>query len=71
MSAAEAWRAVTVAGARALGRAGEIGQLAPGARGDLVLWRAHDHREVPQHYGVSLVDAVVAGGKLVHRAPAG
>jgi imidazolonepropionase len=62
MSSAEAWRAVTVAAARAVGRP-DAGRLAPGARGDLVIWDAEDYREVPQHYGVPLVRSVVVGGR--------
>jgi imidazolonepropionase len=61
MSAAEAWQGVTVAAARAVGRK-DAGALAPGMRGDLVLWDASDYREVPQHFGVPLVRRVVIGG---------
>lgn len=61
MTCAEAWRAVTVHAARAIGRKG-AGRLEAGARGDLVLWRAEDHREVPQHYGVNLVERTVVRG---------
>ena len=53
LSAAEAWLGVTRHAARAVGRA-DGGHLAPGARGDLVVWDADDHRQVPQHFGVPL-----------------
>jgi imidazolonepropionase len=66
MSCAQAWQAVTVAAARAVGRS-DAGHLAPGARGDLVLWEAEDFREVPQHFGVPLVRAVAVRGQLVYR----
>jgi imidazolonepropionase len=63
MSCAEAWRAVTVEAAHAVGRA-DAGRLVPGARGDLVVWDTDDHREVPQHFGVPLVRTVVVGGRV-------
>lgn len=61
LSAAEAWLGVTRHAARAVGRA-DAGQLAPGARGDLVIWDAADHREVPQHFGVPLVRTTIVRG---------
>ena len=61
MRTAEAWRAVTRGAARALGL-DDVGHLAPGAHADLVVWQTDDHREVPQHYGVSLVERVLIGG---------
>jgi len=64
MSCAEAWRAVTLAPARALGRA-DSGHLTVGARADVVLWNTSDHREVPQHYGVPLASHVFIRGQLV------
>jgi imidazolonepropionase len=63
MSCAEAWRAVTVEAAHAVGRA-DAGRLVAGARGDLVVWDAGDHREVAQHYGVPLARTVVVGGRV-------
>jgi imidazolonepropionase len=64
MSCEEAWLGVTRHAARAVNRA-DAGHLSPGARGDLVIWDAADHREVPQHYGVPLVRAVALRGRLV------
>jgi imidazolonepropionase len=64
LSCEEAWLGVTRAAASAVGRA-DLGRLGPGARGDLVVWDADDHREVCQHYGVSLVRQAVVGGRLV------
>ncbi len=69
MSAAEAWLGVTRAAAQALGRA-DAGHLSPGARGDLVLWDAADHREVPQHFGVPLVRSTVVRGVVAYRRDA-
>jgi guanine deaminase len=39
ISAAEAFEAATVGGARALGREGDLGRLAPGFRADIALYR--------------------------------
>lgn len=64
LSCEEAWLGVTLNAARAVDRP-DAGHLTPGARGDLVVWDATDHREVPQHYGVPLVRAVALRGRLV------
>lgn len=69
LSAAEAWLGVTRHAARAVGRA-DAGQLSPGARGDLVLWDAGDHREVPQHYGVPLANTTLVRGVVAFRRSA-
>ncbi|HWE27881.1 MAG TPA: imidazolonepropionase [Polyangia bacterium] len=61
LSAAEAWLGVTRNAASALGRA-DAGQLAPNARGDLVVWDADDHRQVPQHFGVPLARTTIVRG---------
>ncbi|MSP63244.1 MAG: imidazolonepropionase [Myxococcales bacterium] len=67
MSCAEAWVGVTTAAARAVGR-DDAGRLWEGSRGDLVIWDAADHREVPQHYGVGLARTVVIAGRVVRGA---
>jgi imidazolonepropionase len=63
MSCLQAWRAVTVEAAHAVGRA-DAGRLSPGARGDVVIWDADDHRQVAQHYGVPLVKTVIVNGEV-------
>jgi imidazolonepropionase len=65
LTAAEAWSAATVNGAAALGLAGERGQIEEGRVADVVVWDAKDYREIPYHYGVSLVRHVVKDGKRV------
>src|SRR5262249_30597332 len=70
MSCAEAWRAVTVDAAWSAG-CDDAGRLTPGARGDLVIWDADDHRQVAQHYGVPLVHTVVVAGVIVFCASPG
>jgi len=69
LSAAEAWRGVTRAAAQAVGRA-DAGHLSVGARGDLVLWDADDHRQVPQHFGVPLANTTVVRGVVAYRRAA-
>ena len=64
LTAAQAWLGVTRAAARALGR-DDAGHLAPGARGDLVIWNADDHRQFPQHLGATLARTVVIRGAVV------
>ncbi|MDB4965298.1 MAG: hutI [Myxococcales bacterium] len=66
LSAAQAWLGVTRAAALSVGR-DDAGQLAPGARGDLVIWDADDHRQVPQHYGVPLARTVIVRGVVAYR----
>jgi imidazolonepropionase len=65
LSAAQAWSGVTRAAARALGR-NDCGRLAPDSRGDLVVWDADDHRQIPQHLGASLARTVVVRGAVAY-----
>lgn len=69
LSAAEAWLGVTRHAARAVGRA-DAGALAPGSRGDLVIWDADDHRQVPQHFGVPLARTTIVRGVVAFRRDA-
>ncbi len=65
LTPAEALRAATLGGAYALGLQAEVGSLEVGKRCDLVVLAAATHRELPYHFGVNLVDAVVVNGELV------
>jgi imidazolonepropionase len=62
MTAAEAWLAVTFNAALSVGRA-DAGHFSTGARGDVVVWDAHDHREIPQHLGGVRAAAVFIRGR--------
>jgi imidazolonepropionase len=62
LSPAEALAACTVNAAHVLGRAGEIGRIAPGHRADLVLLDAPDWRYLAYHLGGDLVAGVVVDG---------
>lgn len=64
LSIAEALRAVTRGGARALGRS-DRGHLAPGALGDVTLFDVSDWRHVVYHYGVNHVRATIRGGRVI------
>jgi imidazolonepropionase len=67
MSPAEALAACTVNAAHVLGRAGELGRLAPGYRADLVLLEAPDWRHLAYHLAGDLVATVVRNGEVVWR----
>ncbi|MEW6522855.1 MAG: imidazolonepropionase [Bacillota bacterium] len=65
LTPAEALCAATINAAHACGLGQELGSLEPGKRADLVVFRAPDHHYLGYHYGVNLVQAVFAGGRLV------
>ena len=73
-AAAEAFRAATVGGARALGLEGEIGAIRPGYKADLTLLRLDDPAFVPLNSAVRqlvyagsprAVDTVIVEGEVV------
>jgi imidazolonepropionase len=64
LSPAEALVCCTVNAAHVLGRAGEIGRIAPGFAADLVLLDAPDWRYLAYHLGGTDVAAVVKEGDL-------
>ena len=65
LTPAEGLTAATLNAAAAVGRADRLGSVEPGKRCDLVVTEAADYREVPFHFGVNNVRAVIAGGRLV------
>lgn len=65
LSIAEAICAVTHNAATSLGRAHEVGRIAPGLAGDLLLLDTDDHRDLVYHAGSSLVAAVFQAGRRV------
>jgi len=65
LSPAEAIVAATRNAAYAVGRGAEVGRLAPGFRGDLLLLDLPSHHALPYHYGVNHVRAVVKKGTVV------
>ena len=69
MTAAEALTAVTVNGAHAVGKGGEIGTVEPGKRADLLVLDVPNHRHLGYRHGNS-VEMVLRAGRVVHRRPA-
>jgi imidazolonepropionase len=67
MTTAEAAWAATAGGARALRRA-DVGNLAPGARADLVVLDAPSHAYLAYRPGVPLIHSVWRSGKLTRAA---
>jgi imidazolonepropionase len=61
----EAVLAATDGAARALGRGGQVGRLAPGAACDLVLLAGRSYLDLAYHLGVNLAAAVVKGGTVL------
>jgi imidazolonepropionase len=58
---------VTVNAAHVLGRAAEVGRIAPGHRADLVLLDAPDWRYLAYHLGGDLVHTVIRDGRIAYR----
>jgi imidazolonepropionase len=63
LSPAEALVAVTVNAAHVLGRARDVGRLAPGYAADVVLLDAPDWRYLAYHLGGDVVHTVIVGGE--------
>jgi imidazolonepropionase len=62
MSLAQALRAATLEGERALGMEREVGSLEVGKRCDLITLAGGDERELAYHFGVNLVAHTLVGG---------
>ena len=65
MSPAEAVSAATINGAHALHLGATAGSLEVGKAGDAVIFDVPDYREIPYHFGVNLVHAVVKKGEIL------
>ncbi len=57
--------ALTINGAAALDRADTIGSLDAGKRGDVIVLEFPSYHFIPYHIGVSTVEKVIKGGRLV------
>ncbi len=64
LTPAQALWACTAGAARAL-RLDDRGQLAPGLRGDLVLWATRDPAHLPYHAGVEHAALVIRSGRVL------
>jgi imidazolonepropionase len=69
LTVAEALAGVTEHAARALGLAGEVGVIAPGARADLVVWDADHPAQLVYWVGLDPVAAVLKRGGFVVGGP--
>jgi imidazolonepropionase len=67
MTVEEAWAAVTLNAARALGRA-DLGQIVPGARADLCIFACDEPAYVPYHYATNHLRCVIKDGQVAWRA---
>ena len=67
LSAEEAVRAATAGGAAALQKP-EVGRLATGSAGDLVVLAGETYADLAYHPGMDRIAAVVAGGEVVKGA---
>jgi len=71
MTPAEALVAATINAAHALRRAETVGSIETGKSADLLILGVPDYRELPEHFGMNLVDVVMRTGVLlVERAKA-
>ncbi len=69
MTVAEAISASTINGAHAMGRAGSIGSIEAGKSADLTILGVPDYRELPDHFGMNLVNLVmIRGAALVAKS---
>ncbi len=66
MTPAESLVGATLNAAWALGRASEVGSLAPGKNADFIILDGPDYRLVPYRAGHNPVDAVFLGGKKIN-----
>jgi imidazolonepropionase len=67
LAPAEALAAVTVNASHVLGRAAEVGRIAPGYRADLVLLDAPDWRYLAYHLAGGIVHSVIRDGRIAYR----
>lgn len=68
MTVEEGIVAMTLNAAAAVELADEVGSLEPGKHADLLILSAEDYREIPHCVGRNPVEAVIVGGRIVHRA---
>ncbi|MFH1312829.1 MAG: imidazolonepropionase [Candidatus Eisenbacteria bacterium] len=65
MTPAEVILAMTVGGAKAVGRQDRVGSIAPEKQADLILLEVPDFRYVPYHLGGEVVRMVIKNGNVV------
>lgn len=65
MTSAEVFSAATINAAHSINRAHEIGSIEVGKKADIIILDMPNHKFIPFHYGVNLVEKVIKNGKLV------
>jgi imidazolonepropionase len=65
LTSAEAIVASTINAAHAIGRAGEIGSLEVGKKGDVAILDVPNHKFLGYSFGSNLVDKVIKNGRMV------
>jgi imidazolonepropionase len=70
LTPAESLVGATLNAAWALGKASEVGSLAPGKKADFLLLDGSDYRLIPYRAGHNPVDAVFLGGRKINPQPA-
>ena len=65
LTTAEAWKAMTVHGAEAIGMEKYIGAVVPGLFADLAIFSVPDFRALLYHFGINHMSAVIIGGQVV------
>ncbi|MCJ7508224.1 MAG: imidazolonepropionase [candidate division Zixibacteria bacterium] len=66
MTPAEAIVASTINPAYVLSMQNQIGSIELGKKADLVIWEVKNHKEIPYHYGINLVENVIKNGKVLN-----
>jgi imidazolonepropionase len=67
MSIEETISALTINGAAALGRAGEIGSLDPGKKADIIILEYPDYHFLNYHFAMNIVETVFKNGTKVYQ----
>jgi imidazolonepropionase len=65
MTPAQAIIASTINAAHAIGLADKIGSIEKGKQADILILDCSNHKFIPYHFGVNLVEHVIKNGKLV------
>jgi imidazolonepropionase len=68
MTPAQVINAATINAAHAVKRADIIGSLEVGKQADVIILDAPNHKSLPYHFGVNLVQTVIKKGKIVYDA---
>jgi len=65
LTASEAWKAMTVHAAKALGKEASIGALKPGMLADIAIFSIPDFRVFLYHFGTNHLITTVIGGRII------